>query len=421
MSGRMTRAVVAVVMLGFVLPAHAVVKNATIIDALRRQLLSDLDPKVPPTTIDGKGLQVKVQFRIFKVIQVNVASGQLVLKVWRRMRWFDDRLAWNPEEHGGTSTVLVYPNDPSSRGPDNNLWTPHVVLYNSKAREGSLFDPGAAWVRSDGRVHWSIPGTIDVTCRFSGLVNFPNDQLSCPIEVASWSLADDVTELTFFDEPTDPEVLAKGDRGCAEMSVQSAATAMSYMEYQLNPHETECLKYTRVYPCCPDAPWTQLWIVVKMKRTSQFYMRLIQFPGIALTLLSFTAFWMDACKTPGRIGFSASLLLSSIVLQNTASASLPKCAEWVWIDYLNVTNMIFCMVALLETAIAIYVAFGGIGVVNEEGADKCDDWARKIIPALYLSVVAFIYNVNPVRAGTLEPPSLSSLSPLALHVSEILS
>jgi len=28
------------------------------------------------------------------------------------------------------------------------------------------------------------------------------------MEVASWSLADDVTNLTFFDDPTDPDVLA---------------------------------------------------------------------------------------------------------------------------------------------------------------------------------------------------------------------
>ena len=51
------------------------------------------------------------------------------------------------------------------------------------------------------------------------------------MEVASWSLADDVTNLTFFDDPTDPDKLALGDRGCAEVSVQSAATAMTYARF----------------------------------------------------------------------------------------------------------------------------------------------------------------------------------------------
>ena len=94
----------------------------------------------------------------------------------------------------------------------------------------------------------------------------------CPMEVASWSLADDVTNLTFFDDPTDPDKLALGDRGCAEVSVQSAATAMSYQEYELID-KVECVRYTRTYPCCPNAPWTQLWIIVGVKRRSQFYGR----------------------------------------------------------------------------------------------------------------------------------------------------
>ena len=84
------------------------------------------------------------------------------------------------------------------------------------------------------------------------------------MEVASWSLANDVTNLTFFDEPG-PESVARGDRGCAQTSVQSAATGMSYQEYELSP-SIGCLRYTRTYPCCPDSPWTQLWVVVKLAR-----------------------------------------------------------------------------------------------------------------------------------------------------------
>ena len=123
------------------------------------------------------------------------------------------------------------------------------------------------------------------------------------MEVASWSLADDVTNLTFFDDPTDPDVLALGDRGCAQVSVQSAATAMSYQEYELID-KVECVKYTRSYPCCPDSPWTQLWIIVGVKRRSQFYGRFIQFPGIALTMSAFSSFWFDApSAVSGRIGY----------------------------------------------------------------------------------------------------------------------
>ena len=44
--------------------------------------------------------------------------------------------------------------------------------------------------------------------RYSGLVNFPRDELSCPMEVAIWSTSDLITNLTFFDEPEDERRLA---------------------------------------------------------------------------------------------------------------------------------------------------------------------------------------------------------------------
>ena len=39
-------------------------------------------------------------------------------------------------------------------------------------------------------------------------MNFPRDELSCPMEVAIWSTSDLITNLTFFDEPEDERRLA---------------------------------------------------------------------------------------------------------------------------------------------------------------------------------------------------------------------
>ena len=139
--------------------------NASLVNSLRRHLLTDLDLKVFQHP-DG-GLVTKVQFRIFKVMR-DVSSGALVLKVWRRVRWFDERLAWDPEKFGGLGTVLVYPNRADQTSLDDNMWLPHIVVYNALKAETAMFETGAAWVRSDGRVHWSVPGTIEITCRFSG-------------------------------------------------------------------------------------------------------------------------------------------------------------------------------------------------------------------------------------------------------------
>ena len=78
-----------------------------------------------------------------------------------------------------------------------------------------------------------------------------------------------------------------GDRGCAEISPQSAATAPSYQEFQLAP-KVDCLKYTRTYPCCGDDPWTQLWIVFHIKRSTNYYFLLVEMPTIFITVLTLT-------------------------------------------------------------------------------------------------------------------------------------
>ena len=73
--------------------------NASIVKALRERLLgntSEMDPDVPPSTNSSQGTQVWVQFRVFKVLKVDLQSGRLRFKAWRRTRWFDDRLKWDP-------------------------------------------------------------------------------------------------------------------------------------------------------------------------------------------------------------------------------------------------------------------------------------------------------------------------------------
>ena len=36
-------------------------------------------------------------------------------------------------------------------------------------------------------------------------MNFPRDELTCPMEVAMWSTSDLITNLTFFDDPNSTE------------------------------------------------------------------------------------------------------------------------------------------------------------------------------------------------------------------------
>ena len=58
-------------------------QNVTTIEALRVKILSKMNPKVPPSMGPGpwgQGNQVKVQFRVFKVLEVDIPSRQAPLQ-----------------------------------------------------------------------------------------------------------------------------------------------------------------------------------------------------------------------------------------------------------------------------------------------------------------------------------------------------
>ena len=116
--------------------------------------------------------------------------------------WIDPRLAWDnlPAYADISETVL----DPSL------IWTPDMQLYNS-AEETSQLSDAKAWLKSDGRVYWSVPGQVQFNCAAEGealsrpvdgelaeeygrkwprgvdLTLFPFDTQLCELQYGSWA------------------------------------------------------------------------------------------------------------------------------------------------------------------------------------------------------------------------------------------
>ena len=220
---------VAGLLLALVSAHYDVPRSAATVQRLREHLLTGADSFVPPDTDGINGIQIGIQYRFFKVIKVDLASGQLVTKIWRRMRWADHRLSWDPADWDNVTQVVVYPGAHSGGAADaldNNMWTPQVVLYNGITPQDQVMEEGAAWVTHTGAVWYSTPGVIDVSCRFAGLSAFPYDELTCPIEIASWSYSDFVTNLTFME-----------DRACVDLTTANPTAGTTYAEYQLSGYE----------------------------------------------------------------------------------------------------------------------------------------------------------------------------------------
>ena len=149
------------------------------------------DPITPPRsdrsqTVDEQGhysaagTDVNVQVRFFKVENINLAEGSMRIKIWMRMRWTDDRLSWNESAYGGITETL-YRVDNSMGSMASEIWVPDLQPYNAITGFVQSLEPAMARVSSDGSVFWSRPGSLDLLCKFSGLVAFPyGPQGECP-------------------------------------------------------------------------------------------------------------------------------------------------------------------------------------------------------------------------------------------------
>ena len=67
----------------------------------------------------------------------------------------------------------------------------------------------------------------ELNCRFTGLVNFPRDALSCPFEIGGWDYADNVQNLTFMD----PGI---------HLETRQETGGTSYQEYAASPISRVC-------------------------------------------------------------------------------------------------------------------------------------------------------------------------------------
>ena len=128
------------------------------------------------------GTDVRLEVRFFKIDEVNIAKGIMRLNVWFRLSWTDERLAWQPSDHGGVSFI----NLASPESEEIDIWVPDIKIYNGRDDVTHTLSRSGANINSYVVVYWSRPGALDVLCKFSGLVAFPYDKLRCTFELGGW-------------------------------------------------------------------------------------------------------------------------------------------------------------------------------------------------------------------------------------------
>ena len=275
--------------------------------------------------------------------------------------------------------------------PDNNVWQPSLHMYNAATNPEESLESGTMWVYSDGSVFQSRPGFLDVSCRFTGLVNFPYDELSCPFDYGAWNYGDNVINMSFY------------ENGGILVDAAQETAGTSYQEYVIVRGETK--KYTFKYACCPE-PFTNLVFRLFFKRPQSYYFLAIELPGFLLTAVSMVVFWLDATNCGERLGFGVTMLLAIEVMKIVVSELLPICGETLWIEILLFVNELWCAICILVSCTAIYQAYKGLGTTEEHRSDRVDYWARRFVPSTYAIAIGIVYSI------TLDDGYMGSLDPM---------
>jgi hypothetical protein len=283
--------------------------------------------------------------RFFKVQQIQPASGSMRLKVWVRMSWYDNRLRWDPADYDGIDYVFMWA-DPRPTSDNSEIWLPDVQPYNAYHAMADTLDPVMLRVHSDGLVFFSRPGTLEIMCKFSGLVAFPFDTLKCQIEFGGWLMS------------ADHQGILLGDGGSASpgdgyfFAEQEATSGTSYQEFTIGAVSSERVNY--VYPCCPNEPWPVALYTVSLDRANNFYSVVIIMPTMIITVLSFAVFFLPP-ESADALGYGITIIVVVILMQVVMIDFLPICAELLWINYFILSNTFFCMLALFQSCVTIVI------------------------------------------------------------------
>ena len=106
-------------------------------------------------------------------------------------------------------------------------------------------------------------GTLDVMCRFSGLIMFPYGEFSCPIEIGGWIHGGGIQGLSSAD------LSVTSRPGCADFDHTEETAMASYQEVNFN--SVECEEHVYSYACCPHDPYPVIKYRIHVRRATAYY------------------------------------------------------------------------------------------------------------------------------------------------------
>ncbi|KAJ8406421.1 hypothetical protein AAFF_G00299950 [Aldrovandia affinis] len=231
---------------------------------LYRDLMISYNLLERPVLEESQSVTVQLGLHLLQIVDVDEKNQVLTTNAWLDLSWKDYNLQWNTTDYPGVEYV---------RFPDNRIWKPDILLYNSAdERFDATFHPNVL-VNFSGHCHYVTPGIFKSTCYI--------DMRWFPFDVQrEWDLV---------------EVLGRRNE--------------------------------KIYACCEE-PYPDVTFTVVMRRRALYYGLTLLLPCVLISMLAMLVFLLPA-DSGEKISLGITVLLSLTVFMLLVAEIMPKTSDSV--------------------------------------------------------------------------------------------
>ncbi|XP_033739158.1 acetylcholine receptor subunit beta-like [Pecten maximus] len=315
------------------------VQTSTRLDTqvLHDKLLQTYNKDLGPNFNQSQPILLQLSFNLFTLNEFDDIAGKLVFLGLSNIEWRDDRMVWNPLEHGNTTTVMM---------PQSKVWIPHLFVAKPHTNVKKIgYDFVQVTYTSDGWARWAVPDLFDISCT-ADIAYFPMDRQKCEIYISPWSY-----EESTFDFRLPLNTMTQTD------FVENGAWKILSTELYVAQHIDN----------------EYVVMVINFQRRPLFIILNLLLPILVVEVLNVFVFLLP--PDPGeRSAFGVTVLLSMAVFLSIVSDKLPSTS-----DPHIARVSIYIAAELTLSALIMLFAMISLLLYNKPDDQPIPGWIRRLV------------------------------------------
>ncbi|XP_033739159.1 neuronal acetylcholine receptor subunit beta-3-like [Pecten maximus] len=307
------------------------------VQKLNDKILNEYKKDLGPNFNQSQPIVLYIQFNLFTLNEFDDKAGKLAFLGYSSIEWRDDRMVWNPLEHGNTTTVMI---------PQSKVWIPHLFVakpYTDVKKIG--YDFVQVTYTSDGWARWTVPDLFQVSCT-ADIAYYPMDRQKCEIYIIPWAYGKGT-----FDFRLPLDTMTQND------FVENGAWKILSTEMHVSEHSDGDL----------------VIMVIKFQRRPLFIILNLILPIVVVAGLNIFVFLLP--PDPGeRSAFGVTVLLAMAVFLSIVSDKLPSTSE----PHIARVSVFILSELIVSALIMVFTVFTLI-LYNNKDDKPIPDWMKRFV------------------------------------------